>query len=407
MSESNSAKGSVKSRKAFRSLKAKLFGTRPRKTASEPEPEPEPEPPQPTTIKEFEALAWSVNADRLCDICSPELYTSENCLIRGDRHHLRFHLHKDLIINKYGYTAYRPLDFGPNGLYKAEVMHLARTAIQYFDRPWEYLNDQQLLARENLLRWIDEHPVREPSNEFDGEKLISDDDMTSLLKWFSELFFGGKMSRTFVEWTTTAALRKRKWVEEDERVTGLNTWSLLPVWIWKICMVSDDNTEAFEHHKMLGIISTLIHEATHVFLEKYGCHWCEPLRENQQAGCHGRPWQLISAALEDSVPRLLGIPFKSGRFFSSLLRWSEHPYVPSRHDMAVYKFSKVQLWSDNSADVRNLIDCTSKMCSLQPCGLTTTTTRGDKPFVTDRIYDTIPEWIHETDDSLKYFCIGR
>jgi hypothetical protein len=45
-------------------------------------------------------------------------------------------------------------------------MYLARTAIEYFDRPWEYLNNVQLLARENLLRWIDgRSDVREPTEE--------------------------------------------------------------------------------------------------------------------------------------------------------------------------------------------------------------------------------------------------
>jgi hypothetical protein len=62
-------------------------------------------------------------------------------------------------------------------------MHLSRTAIEYFDRPWEYLNDQELQARENLLRWIDERlDSYELFGKEDAEKFISGPAMTSIWK---------------------------------------------------------------------------------------------------------------------------------------------------------------------------------------------------------------------------------
>jgi hypothetical protein len=58
----------------------------------------------PDTIGGLEALVWSANVQCRCDICSPKLYTDGKCRLRT---HLRFNLHEDLVVNKYGYTAYQ------------------------------------------------------------------------------------------------------------------------------------------------------------------------------------------------------------------------------------------------------------------------------------------------------------
>jgi hypothetical protein len=322
----------------------------------------------PNTISSLETLVWSANLPCQCDICSPEIYTDGKCVLRT---HLRFNLHKNLVVNKYGYIAYQAPKFGPHDthksrgihrLYKTECMHLARTAIEYFDRPWEYLNDEQLQSRENLLRWIDGRTdIREPSEEEDAEKLISGPTMRVLWKWINELFFGGDFPDAIFKWT------------RDITNTGEATSSRPPLRTWRIVMHPDKTALDLGPYPVLAILSTLIHEAVHILLDKYGCHPCATWNENQQAIWHGRPWQLVAAKLEEVVPRLLGISIKLGRLHSLLHGWGWQYLLPSRHDIAAYGSSSVRLWSEEDEDLKELIAATARLHKYQPVHIPTGT----------------------------------
>lgn len=67
-----------------------------------------------------------------------------------------------------------------------------------------------------------------------------------------------------------------------------------------------------------GLLNTVLHELCHVFLQRFSCYngggeGCEGnqaclelCRENYGATGHGRAWQVLSAAIEEAAPKLLG-----------------------------------------------------------------------------------------------------
>jgi hypothetical protein len=94
--------------------------------------------PKPDSIQQLEAMVWKANVPCTCDICQPQLYGKKNC---SRPKHLTITLSENLEFNKYGRIVYSPPKIEPLAVVLPELMHLARTMIQYFDRPWEYLND--------------------------------------------------------------------------------------------------------------------------------------------------------------------------------------------------------------------------------------------------------------------------
>jgi len=267
-------------------------------------------------------------------------------------------------------------------VFKAEIMHLARTAIAYFDMPWEYMNDQQLDARRNFLYWIDwKGNVFEPTEETNAEKLISEFEMQSLWKWINELLFGGDHSDG-----------NFKWRKGREGILGQAKAS--PLRKWKIWMNPEKIAVDFDSYKMLAIISTLFHEAIHAFLGRHGCRSCKTWKENQMAAWHGRAWQLVAAKVEDVVPRLLGIPVYLGRFVGFISQWDNVSAMPSRHDMLAYRFSNMRTWSEEDSDIKSLIASTSAYLDIRPRLMIDSVTTQGQPWMTGKVYDFIPERIH-------------
>lgn len=148
----------------------------------------------------------------------------------------------------------------------------------------------------------------------------------------NELFFGDHIADF-----------KFKWTEEITPLLGIATTDgplIEQKWFIEMhpqCMASD-----FAHYRVLMMLSTLLHEMIHVFLGRYGCYSCRRIKFNGQASNHGWPFQMIAAKLEEAVPRLLDIPFKSGRFDSLLAAWKTVYTLPSRHDGYV-SFFKYQV----------------------------------------------------------------
>lgn len=211
-------------------------------------------------------------------------------------------MNENLRLNKNGQIAYAPWDlsmfeFEDN---KPELMHLTRAIIQYFDRPWEDMNNQQLNAKEELLRWIAKR--LDPGNredEHDAEQLIPCHEMYQVWQWVHELFLGGCLLDAEFSWT------------RDIEEVGLAIWQQNGrSQLGTIQMYPDKNTDDFGAYKALAVFSTLVHEAVHIFLERIGCMDCKTAKFHDALGSHGRPFQLLVAKLEEVIPRLLGIPVK-------------------------------------------------------------------------------------------------
>jgi hypothetical protein len=73
-----------------------------------------------------------------CDICDSARYAKLNYL----RVRQVLMLHENMDVNKYGFRVYRPPKLETRSFSRRpEVMRLIRTAIEYLDRTWEYMND--------------------------------------------------------------------------------------------------------------------------------------------------------------------------------------------------------------------------------------------------------------------------
>jgi hypothetical protein len=107
----------------------------------------EPHPPSHETIEDLESLVRQQATPCTCDICQPDRYSRASC---ARWTHWRFDLHNNLTTNKLGHTVFAPAKKPSGFSWPPQMMHLTRSLIAYFDRPWEYLNDDQLTAQKNF-----------------------------------------------------------------------------------------------------------------------------------------------------------------------------------------------------------------------------------------------------------------
>ncbi|KAF2820640.1 hypothetical protein CC86DRAFT_116218 [Ophiobolus disseminans] len=107
----------------------------------------------------------------------------------------------------------------------------------------------------------------------------------------------------------------------------------------------------FGSYRIMAIISTLVHEAVHIFLDYYSCRHCKMHRRNNDFRGHGRAWQLVAVQLEDTFPRLLGIPLNLGRREALWSHWNHARRLPSPHDLASFKLQNRYITSNHDIDV--------------------------------------------------------
>jgi len=314
--------------------------------------------PCPESVQQFEALVWAEDMPCICEDCQPAMYDKKNCTQRS---HTKFCLNEHLDVNKYGKIVFQPPDLRAHSKRKPEITHLAKTIIMYFDRPWEYMNDRQLQARENLLKWIGPRRTKRRAgmNE-DTEQTTSGPEMRQLWKWLNELFSGDHIADSEFVWTASLGSSV---VGSDCGLEGHHRRST-----FKIRMHPNDTTE-YGRYIALETLSTLIHEAVHIFLDRYGCFNCKTKRQHDGAGGHGRPFQMIAAKLEEVVPEMLGIPVDLGRWESFSLGWKAVARLPSRHDATDFRFSSTRLASTMDDDVGDFMRLTLTLVDFKPLQL--------------------------------------
>lgn len=113
------------------------------------------------------------------------------------------------------------------------------------------------------------------------------------------------------------------------------------------CTVIMVNPNMREHKLNPGaVICTLLHEMIHAYLCRYGCaggegsacgtEVCRHLnRANRGVTGHGRAWQHLAKAIEDSLPEILGFRGRLGRQECAVQELSAFGFRPSECDIAV------------------------------------------------------------------------
>jgi hypothetical protein len=201
-------------------------------------------------------------------------------------------------------------------------MHLTRTAIEYFDRPWEYMNYRQSSAREAVLKWIHGRSMDLHSSDkwSDTAKLISAFEMRQLWKNFNELLFGDRIDDSEFHWKHDC---HNLGEARGGEFRGKRTLAIF--------MNPKKAPMDMGSHRVLKPLSTALHEIVYVFFARHRCRNCRTLRDNLKSDCHGRPFQLLATKIEEVVPRLLGIPVNLGRFrsYTTEASWADTRTLPS------------------------------------------------------------------------------
>jgi hypothetical protein len=313
-------------------------------------------PPRPTTYQDMEAIIYAENAPCRCDICKPHLYRPErNSTICCPPRHYEVKLKFQK--NRMGHITYRPFLEHSMG-YACEVMNLTRRVIEYMDRSYLYMNDEQQHGVDQFVAWAVKRrtDITTIISEPRGSAILSTREARFILQCYNEVFFGGDNPRLIFSWTRM-----------PDRVRGrcrMHTDGSVEIFL-------NDTSEFHCHlkgHDLLSYISVLLHEATHAFLNYYSCRHCRSGASNLNgAAGHGRPFQLITHKLEEVFPRLLGLPVRLNRWEALVAHWKlTCKHMPSRHDLATWRSFNYLLECEDENDVGILLERTMLLRQYRP-----------------------------------------
>jgi hypothetical protein len=253
-------------------------------------------------------LVLQRNPPCTCPVHQPLLYSDNSC---GNTH-LQVQQHVDSTEQ----------DLGPkivqNSAYPA--LHLVQAAIEYFSKPEDQMNSVQKEAT-GYFRSVD-------LSRFgwqDGPKALGAGHIHQMLECFNRIFFFGEVKIDF-RWGDIA----------EECLLGEYT----------------DNSKIELHPSFCGYdigpkdydgrkfsrLGTLLHETVHAFLYQLACPDCPTNDENtQHADGHSRAYQMLAPALEDATERLFSQRLPVGGFEDFQENWSEVKYLPSLHDLELWR----------------------------------------------------------------------
>ena len=264
-----------------------------------------------------------------CDQCDPRFYKSHwNCKIHPHDHPK---LKPDSTKNEFGNQCYKPLKM--NVALRAEAMELTRTAVKYFDRPLESLNNTQLAALMNLQIWVQEHmslffaiTPSTPSASLDT--IFPESSMRELWKHINILFFGSDIPRRLscFRWATTPLHPRYE--------TAIGVASVRYFRYSIVILPSID---------CILMLSTLLHEACHIFLRYYACQACWSTEWNLNTVGHRRAWQVLASAVERKFVEFTGLPADLGRLDSLRAHWDDCWPLPSIHELADWQLDRPTL----------------------------------------------------------------
>ncbi|KAF1955259.1 hypothetical protein CC80DRAFT_594440 [Byssothecium circinans] len=301
--------------------------------------------PIPQTLSDLESLIHTLDKKCPCDTCQPShRLRRKNCLLST---HPTFNLSLNLIPNHHSHIVYAPPPKPLSFLHlKPEIMHLTRTTIQYFFRPVADLKPPQHAARSAIRLWRDTHwhDITTIPSSPDARALITAPEMLQLWKNLNTLFFGTHIRRLAFRWR-----RSLSTLGAAFRTDGLG--------IPYIAMNPLKHSQQFGGYVLLDVISTLVHEAIHVFLRCRACGFCRSRGADLGNGGHGSAFQILGRALEEAGPRLLGLPLRLGRLEAVLGSWKGRGEagVPSLCEFGAWGLSDD--WAfEGDADVRRLIE---------------------------------------------------
>jgi hypothetical protein len=97
-------------------------------------------------------------------------------------------------------------------------------------------------------------------------------------------------------------------------------------------------------NRILDMLSTLLHEACHVFFRYTTCPCCSTFTRNlHNARGHRRAWQVLAEAVERCFTRFTGLPVELvelGRWVSICCNWKDMVRLPSRHEVGDWKLDR-------------------------------------------------------------------
>jgi hypothetical protein len=232
------------------------------------------------------------------------------------------------------------------------------------DRTLSHLNDDQMAAQIGLKQWITKLRVLDLPQAGNGDELISTEEMRRALEWINVLFFGGDMPELTFRWLSNSedaeeleskghhpreaySLHDHEYCDEQGHIY--------------VTLISDCIAGDFGSYRKLSILSVLVHEALHAFLDRYGCGYCKTFPSNVDSfHGHGRAWQLLALQLEKSFAALIGLPLDMGRFGTLIALFEKGDALPTRCDLDCYELRSLPMGRENDEgydgeDVREMV----------------------------------------------------
>ncbi|KAF2677104.1 hypothetical protein K458DRAFT_410004 [Lentithecium fluviatile CBS 122367] len=252
-------------------------------------------------------------------------------------------------------------------------MHLVHGIIPYFDRPWEYLNDEQLAARREFSAWRtrmwartsgaaasggrqspgDKRDHDAAMNEpVDGRTLLPTPEMLTLIHCIFTIFFGSPIPRLTFHWSA----KRTKGNLGLTRARPLLSFLLAPTISINPHLLTHGRFGP--HCPLLNALSTLLHECIHAFLLYRSCPTCLSTPLHDVAAGHGRAFQVLGRKVEEVFPRLLGVPVRLGRTESLMAAWGDVRPVISLCDFRSWGLNGVGRGGGTEEEVRGLVERT-------------------------------------------------
>jgi hypothetical protein len=276
-------------------------------------------------------IVRSSNVPCICRECDPELYKiARTCEHRGRLGCIRtVHAPKGDV--RVPWLSIRSYD----SIYLAEqaIMYISRDGAKAYKRQIDALQRWQVLMFEGDL--MDRLATRNKKNR------VKISELQKVLAIYNDLYFFGALKNIRIVWSNSLSKTNRLhgFGKAHTSTTGQHS---------EIRINSTLHSRHFGRASNSRVLSTLLHEALHCFMDQFrlysckdaGCGVCNLQEDhNTPRGGHGRSWQLVARKLEEVVPHQLGFPLNLARFNGLVGDINKGRPPPSVHDMVTWGFA--------------------------------------------------------------------
>ncbi|CAG5170095.1 uncharacterized protein ALTATR162_LOCUS7128 [Alternaria atra] len=189
------------------------------------------------------------------------------------------------------------------------------------------------VALQAVIKDTSDHALIKRLGKDDANE-VSEDEMMSLVKIFSTIFFPTK-------WSDAKMELDFKWEDWRDRPEIIGLYCSPTTGTPSIHMSAfnyDDKVPSYGELNGLAMdrLATILHELVHAYLDHYACR-CMKNQESfeedvDQLEGHGWAWQRIASLVERAAPDIIGLPLNLTRFEAIKCHWGALTYWPTQKE---------------------------------------------------------------------------